>query len=1069
MEKTKIYLKLCCFAAFVFSSCSNVLDEKINKLQDLNQNGGNVVFSIIKDGDIYERNARTLSPYNLADFSNADWSIDFVPSDSSYKTVSETLSVGGDGSVSGSFTIPSGDYTVNVTGAVKSAGETVSESYVYRGSTKINVTEKNSKDNPVKFSVAVSLEKTEGGKGSFSYELSLLGLDDEIRSYFDFSKTEYYKNDGSSIVVEKKEELDSSKVSISATLRKLGDASGETESSDSVALDLSCSSIDSSAQRGETQRISVSDSENGETVEINGTPYTYYYADISHYTPTLTFSKSDIPSGYYNFRIEVVLKTENGEYSDSVSFGDSLVEIADNLSTKYSGNASNFNYKKIRYATAEDDGNGTNGIVKKYPVYFENLLSAISASTAAFKNCLGVDVYIDSIPEINTASVPGIPVKVIDSSDSNYFLMTKTSGGETVLSSESGYSPKLPSVKGDKLDSVLFKDFIGSQSETLSLDNVSATLEHTNLPGKVTFLNGARLAFAEGTDFSTNGIEIDFGSTENPNIIYDSENPFVSYTTTNVQVVPMFNLVDSFSDKYAVVSVKTVSSDVSSAAEAYVFKYFVKPVGTANSSVSLEIPDFKISANLDGQETSFTEFAFSKNYTFSASIDASEYDTISWYLNNELLGTSATVDFNSSKTDINFYPESENYIQCVVSKGNGWRSVAERFYYKTDLTVMSDTVLYSGFNLSSPDVLSETVSLKDFAIASDYNLYILSYSYGDNGNSVSHVNRVGTDIYNGFENSTDLSLSPLDGAFEKIAASKEYIIVFGDSSADGGSLVNAVAYKVPEIVNKISSVSFTGTDFTDTDMLQSVFIDDENRLFLAYYGDTAGKSYRKIEYGELSFSGNITSDSSLTYTKKASKTLYLASEKTDFDFITDDTELTDMYVIGDKLYILAKNHISGGTGIDSSKNGVGYDASVIGGTSNGTLICYTVSDTDLTLDTSFNSTGYFGYSSNAANETSRKNAFYGPSRFVARKPDGFVIADEGGYYDGTGYNAENFKNVNRLLTVDLEKLSWTEKNTDAEFDDVYSRMGSSYLYNGTDDIVDASGNTIFTGEFKDYM
>lgn len=1064
MKKTKIYFMLCCFAAFVFSSCSNVLDEKMNKLQDLNQNGGNVVFSIIKDGDVYERNARTLSPYNLADFTNADWSIDFVPSDSSYKTVSETLSVGGDGSVSGSFTIPSGDYTVNVTGAVKS------ESYVYRGSTEINVTEKNSKDNPVKFSVAVSLEKTEGGKGSFSYELSLLGLDDEIRSYFDFTKTEYYDKDENYLVEEKTEEWDSSKVSISAALRKLGDASGETESADSVALDLSCSKIDNSTQRGETQRISVSDSENGATVEIAGTPYTYYYADISHYTPTLTFSKSDIPSGYYNFRIEVVLKTENGEYSDSVSFGDTLVEIADNLSTKSSGNASNFNYKKIRYATAEDDGNGTNGIVKKYPIYFENLLSAISASTAAFKNCLGVDVYIDSIPEINTASVPGIPVKVIDSSDSNYFLMTKTSGGETVLSSESGYSPKLPSVKGDKLDSVLFKDFIRSQSENLSLDNVSATLENTNLPGKVTFLNGARLAFAEGTDFygTGNGIEIDFGSTENPNIIYDSENPFVSYTTTNVQAVPMFNLVDSFSDKYAVVSVKTVSSDVYSAAETYVFKYFVKPVATANSSVSLEIPDFKISASLDGQETSFTEFAFSKNYTFSASIDASEYDTISWYLNNELLGTSATVDFNSSKTDINFYPESENYIQCVVSKGNGWRSVAERFYYKTDLTVMSDTVLYSGSSLTSPDVLETQRSLKDFAIASDYNLYILSYSY-DTGSTSSHVNRVGTDIYNGFKNSTDLSLSTLDGAFEKIAASKEYIIVFGPSSENGGSLSSAVAYKVPGIVNEISSVSFTGTDFTATDMLQSVFIDDENRLFLAYYGGTNGNSYRKIEYGELSFSGNITSDSTLTYTKKASKTLYSASEKTDFEFITDDTELTDMYVIGDKLYILAKNHISGGNGIDTSKNNVDYSPSVIGGTSNGALICYTVSDTDLTLDTSFNSTGYFGYSSDAANETARKNAFFGPSRFVARKPDGFVIADEGGYHDGTGYNAENFKNVNRLLTLDLEKLSWTEKNTDAEFDDVYSRMGSSYLYNGTDEIVDKSGNTIFTGEFKDYM
>lgn len=48
-----------------------------------------------------------------------------------------------------------------------------------------------------------------------------------------------------------------------------------------------------------------------------------------------------------------------------------------------------------------------------------------------------------------------------------------------------------------------------------------------------------------------------------------------------------------------------------------------------------------------------------------------------------------------------------------------------------------------------------------------------------------------------------------------------------------------------------------------------------------------------------------------------------------------------------------------------------------------------------------------------------KNYFTGPVRFVAIKPDELVIADDGAYW----INSDRFKNVNRIVTVDLESFA----------------------------------------------
>ena len=94
-----------------------------------------------------------------------------------------------------------------------------------------------------------------------------------------------------------------------------------------------------------------------------------------------------------------------------------------------------------------------------------------------------------------------------------------------------------------------------------------------------------------------------------------------------------------------------------------------------------------------------------------------------------------------------------------------------------------------------------------------------------------------------------------------------------------------------------------------------------------------------------------------------------------------------------------------------------------------------------------------------------QNYFYGPSRFVARKPDELVIVDEGNYYTtengdllNTDPNGKQVQvNKNRIVTVSLTDFAITDK-TDIN-------LGFEiYLDNSFSTIVD---NGFVTKSYKD--
>lgn len=65
-----------------------------------------------------------------------------------------------------------------------------------------------------------------------------------------------------------------------------------------------------------------------------------------------------------------------------------------------------------------------------------------------------------------------------------------------------------------------------------------------------------------------------------------------------------------------------------------------------------------------------------------------------------------------------------------------------------------------------------------------------------------------------------------------------------------------------------------------------------------------------------------------------------------------------------------------------------------------------------------------------------KTAFYGPEKFVAIKPKTLVIADDGFAFYTDENGALSYKNVNRFVTVDLQKFAISDvEETDANFNE----------------------------------
>ena len=192
---------------------------------------------------------------------------------------------------------------------------------------------------------------------------------------------------------------------------------------------------------------------------------------------------------------------------------------------------------------------------------------------------------------------------------------------------------------------------------------------------------------------------------------------------------------------------------------------------------------------------------------------------------------------------------------------------------------------------------------------------------------------------------------------------------------------------------------------------------------------------------------------------ETSQTYELSEENLGVNFINAKAQATDFCIIGDKLYVslCAYNDATSSTSYRYFKNADNTYSFKAAITSTGGILQFALSDTDFTPSEWSNDEKILGWYTGtcytvdnddptkylAASvtmqppEENEGSYFYGAKKFIAKREDELVIADDGGYIDvdvdstsqkATKVNAA--KNKNRVVTVNLgdESLSAVDVN-----------------------------------------
>ena len=237
--------------------------------------------------------------------------------------------------------------------------------------------------------------------------------------------------------------------------------------------------------------------------------------------------------------------------------------------------------------------------------------------------------------------------------------------------------------------------------------------------------------------------------------------------------------------------------------------------------------------------------------------------------------------------------------------------------------------------------------------------------------------------------------------------------------------------------------------------------------YLAKLGESEGEtSYLYV--GRFTDAQDNGGDDEIVVTKKQ------------FPSFVDDNQYTDMRVVTDMLYqdgyvyILLRyvdlfpynlDFYSTGCVIRFNTFTNTFDDSIVGFANpieysddayvqtmnNGNAVSYFLKAKDITKGSAQALNFYSPYTTEDSGMlTLSTKAFYGPQKFIALKPKKLVIADDGVAFYTDNFGAYKYKNVNRVVEIDLEKFSapdleFESHQTYLEFDFEESN-GSNFIY-----------------------
>ena len=781
----------------------------------------------------------------------------------------------------------------------------------------------------------------------------------------------------------------------------------------------------------------------------------------------LTVTTQDkIPSGFYKLSIKCKISSDTLKESKEIfyPYHDFLVEIVDGLETKGSANIIvSPAESKTYYATTDATKAKGNGAFASMPGYLDNVLDAVNRTTISTANIYIVD---EVLTDETSTSYPEIDVSKVNATGKTYCIYTKSEKTQEYNSTPcytiTGAGEKVGEPTIDIERSVTTVTLKNSQSS--SEISGRAKIVSAGRPGFV--LKDNTSVFIDLTDennqIAGTTICMPLGSTTFDS--YYVENPCVTVKNLSTTQKSFIVYVEqSLSNSYSVV---TNSSDDGTYKTT---NFYIIPSYTAELPVE-GIPNYSLVATKGGNPTESTQFFVGDTVTITATSESEDGSfangtTFAWFINGEQRDCTA----QSYEITFGVNAEASNTIICLVGY-NGQYATAGISLSAQEKTIVlynntSDKTKPALSYATLTDVSSPTVLL---AKDSESSPIIVDYCFDDSNNLYAIVRKTETTTtysINKYAYSNKYDASTVAtytiGANENVSA-----IDYIEASNDGKLYAVITRSTESTTSTSIAELDLTSSNdtvgFTDEYALPTNWPSGDNTYYYIQTFCTDGTNFYFIllrtspETSSYNLVSCTVSNSQLTETTS----ILLASNAVEsdtspvFSNYGDALEYKDLCYIDGKLYLLVRDVMKEGY------NNTSY--------SRGALCTFTVKDNGEIESGNIGIVGYqekpsnFSYTGSYNSETKSyptititayigdgKSTFYGPVKFVARKQDELIIADDGFSMVSEDYTKDpertqaTVSSKNAVVTYNLNTESLNFVSLDGEY---FEEKYSGYFY-----------------------
>ena len=761
-------------------------------------------------------------------------------------------------------------------------------------------------------------------------------------------------------------------------------------------------------------------------------------------TYTITFTKDDIPSGYYKLTISCTTKITDDTTTTVTQIlqKDILVEICDNATTSDSIELQVEDYKTLYAVTpTSDDGNkyaNYSGEFKQYPADFLNILNDDTITNAT------INMLNGNIPIIN-------PSKIKD----KIFYIYLYNESDPVNSEPYGYL--YTDSDGTKLELAPNKSLmlLGNDNHQESILNLTIYTDDTaETTTQVTLLNGSPSIYLYETSskfkFNINTLSDYY---DKPfmqcDVPQDSDEYLLKILADDNTKISSFDgiiLNGNKTDKVVYSSTsKTIDGNTCNN-----IQYFILP------SQKGSIPKYTINADTPN-------ICLYEKVTFTIQGEFTPDTKFKWYANRKLVQESKnnsythTAQFTNDEVLCFIYQDENNYTTV---------NATDTITITTDTTpialysAVSDPGFYHLYNLTLTDVKNISKGISSIRLNDiDNDTSHIDNCYDDEGTLWWITNSC---IYN--SNNVSLEMPNL-----------RYIDFDTNTLYATGMDATEIIYKITEYNGQYSPEHLFATEAQITCI---TFHNDYCYTIEKVPDDTDGNT---ITYTLKKYP--LQSNTSTTGPTSEGQTPLLTKTTKVDDNWNETITFSDLIFDNDKSIVnTLKNPLFSDIqvtdeGIFVLFNDCYYEIhrenETVNANSRGGIIKFT--NKELKLDTNFGSNGIFGWTNEVYTSSGTNNAttytitsympdfpadtqlsseyFYSPRKFLAIKPKKLIFADDGFMFYGNNDDPSG-KNVDQLIEFDIANAMFDSYNLDQSSIDFNKRAtgpgsvaaGSFYWY-----------------------